>query len=241
MNKKHKIFSAVIMIFSFLYLIFAPFVFLPNLNIDIYTQKEKNKEEEYRGIVTLWNVSDSYSVPRTFLSYFVQNAEKNNVRFFIETEHMTVDTAKERMASGEKPDLISFTHGLFDSPSLLDSLENDEAIILNAALSSMYENTLFAYPYMAHIKYPEDKTLPTEMQYYYIGITKNDDPLKTKMLKKVIKYLISERLQKAVAEKEFIPLCVYDGIYETEDNNSAIYDLIFGEIYIPSVFSAPSL
>jgi hypothetical protein len=54
-----KLFLSILLTaFSVLFLIFAPSFFMPELEKNIYSVREEQKESNFEGFLTLWHVAD---------------------------------------------------------------------------------------------------------------------------------------------------------------------------------------
>lgn len=99
-------------------------------------------EIPYKGILSLWNITDWRTGGSSCLSFLKKRAqefESKNGYSFIEINDMTVSDAKEALKSGKVPDIISFPYG-FEPELKLSPLQSINTIF---QLSSTG-----AYPYM---------------------------------------------------------------------------------------------
>ena len=228
-----KIISVILTCFMAVFLIFAPMLF-SHTHDNLYTVKEAKKKEEYQGIMTLWTVSDDAFLAGKVTDEVIKKAEKEKVRVYIEKENITVTEAKSRLEAGIKPDMICF-EGL--SPVSFEVLlpmlqkENTVPSLKNAGI---YGENLYAVPYMCAAVINEDTAY---IKAYYFCALKSGDILKNDMMTYIADVFSSENTQKSIAQKDFVPCYEYTGLFETENDTSAIYDMLFGELYIKNVFA----
>ena len=150
--KNIKIIPLIICIGLLAFLFFAPSILVSGVKKNVYTIKEEQKTSGYQGIVRIWHVV-SWRTGRgagvTHLKKCATAFEKNNLNLFIEIEGMTPMEAKDRMAKGEKPDLISYPNGFFENVYGLEKLDVDQSLVLhNLVKSGMSGTGVYGAPYM---------------------------------------------------------------------------------------------
>lgn len=113
----------------------APFI------IQVYFEEEP-ETQGYKGVLTLWNITDWRTAGSSCVSYLKKRIEKfesNHPYIFIDIANMTKEEASESVKNGELPDIISYPLG-FDPGLELFSLPHIDTIF------PKIKDT--AYPYM---------------------------------------------------------------------------------------------
>lgn len=103
----------------------------------------KQKEIVYRGSVHIWHITNGNTgkiKDREMLSKF----EKANFGIFVDTWSMSADQAREKLAAGEKPDVITYEPGFFADPKA--QLEPLSSIDVPFADGGKLGGEVYAYP-----------------------------------------------------------------------------------------------
>ena len=234
--KARFVISVILSVFTVFYIFLIPNIVPQNLDINIYTQREKNAEPTYKGIVTLWNVG----APSVAVNKLISYTEKKYARFFIEKETVSTQEAQSRISGGEYPDIIVFSKGLFSQNPPLRPLEETRDINSRITATAMQNGILYALPFMADVHFPDaesgETTAPVTL--FYIAVPAKNSDFKEEFLCKAIYRSLDEKFQKYLAENSYIPLINGENLYETENmycvaKNEIISNVNFKNIFAP--------
>lgn len=136
----------ILIILIVFFLVFSPSLILKGLDRSVYTLRQEKKDRSYKGLISLWHIVSFKTAEQSGYSLLSTRAgvfEKQNAFTYIKLFAMTAEEAKERLASGEKPDIVSFPLGFFADNELTAFKSHAELL---PAYSSLSETAL---PYMA--------------------------------------------------------------------------------------------
>ena len=230
-----KFISVALTVFMVLYLIFAPIMFFPHIRDNLYTIKEENKEEEYRGIMTLWNISDNTVYSSSFIASCIENLENTKTRVYIEKENLSPDEAQKRFEAGEFPDMICFSGVSPLAADKLAPLNKCEYLLESVKETGDIDGITYALPFICAVNITEDEMTADPVVFYYSAIN-SEDTLKNKMCRDFANILVSEKMQKTLADSDKAPVTDYEDMYETENDLTAVYDALAGELVFKNVF-----
>ena len=233
--KAKFVISVILSVFTVFYIFLIPSTIYENLDINIYTQQEKNAEPTYKGIVTLWNVGAPSAAVNKLISY----TEKMYTRFFIEKENVSSAEAQTRLSCGEYPDIIIFSHGLFSQNPPLCPIEENPPVSESITNTAKQNNVLYALPFMADVHFPDaesgETTAPVTLWYIAVPTQKFD--FKEEFLCKAIYRSLDEKFQKYLAENSYIPLIESKNLYETENMYCVAKDEITANVNFKNIFA----
>jgi hypothetical protein len=235
--------SLVLSALSVFFLVFAPSLFMPELEKNIYTVREEQRQEQFEGFLTLWHVSDYPNSGRAQLNRCTSQIEKQNLHVFIDSKNLNTKMALDLMQKGQFPDIISFSSGLFTGPSSLVQVAPNESVLLKLQATCVSEGKQYAYPYMVTAKFPgaEEELTPAsqvDIRVQYIGFKPTDDAKKYALYMKLANLLLSESMQKNLIKTNCVPTTNYVGLYETEDNYSVVYEALSNSLMFQNAFGA---
>lgn len=155
MRKTAAFFSVLITICIILMLMFTPDYILANSKRNMLHEWHNKGVESYAGIINVWHIigfkphSGSTSI---WLNTRAVEYEKKHKNIFINIVPMSVEEYYTMLATGEKPDLVSFPLGLEYADSFLpydlsfqESIESNMNSYLKAV--GMVNDTAYALPY----------------------------------------------------------------------------------------------
>jgi len=145
--KKIRPFTCFLFVVTVAFLIFSPAIIKAGLDTDAAARKK----ESFKGILTLWQINGWQGGGASISSCLkkcVKDFENKNVYVFIETAVLTPAKAAEKIAAGEKPDLVSFPAGFFDGPSLLTPLDGTNMPNTPLKASALFEGKYYALPFL---------------------------------------------------------------------------------------------
>lgn len=106
----------------------------------------------YEGFLTIWHVPSKASGTGSgdsFLSSAADSFQKENFGVFFNIESMTAEELQQKLASGERPDLISFNGGDISDPTgLFMPLEDVEPLLPGYRSAGYFGDDNYACPYM---------------------------------------------------------------------------------------------
>ncbi|MGI6168762.1 MAG: hypothetical protein ACOYI4_03465, partial [Christensenellales bacterium] len=105
---------------------------------------------QWTGILELWHIVEWRTGGDSGVAYLNDRAsafESRTPGVFIETTGMTAQEAKQRLQSGERPDLVSFPTG-YEPPMQMKTLTMPENVRPALAQSALVEGEVRALPYM---------------------------------------------------------------------------------------------
>ena len=233
--------SALLCVFSIVFLFLAPSFFMPELEKNIYTVREEQKQSNFEGFLTLWHVADYPNSGRTQLNRCISQIEKQNLHVFIEAENLNSKTALSRIQKGEFPDILSFSAGFLNDPANLAEVAPNDTVLLKLQDTCLSGGSQFAYPYMVTAAFPgADEELNSasrvDIHVQYIGFKQTDDTKKTDMYMKITGLLLSQSMQKSLIKMNAVPVCNYPDLYDTEDNYSVVYTAISESLSFKNAF-----
>ncbi len=235
--------SLILSIFSIVFLIFAPSFFMPELEKNIYTVREQQKQAQFEGFLTLWHVSDYPNSGRAQLNRCISQIEKQNLHVFIDAKNLNPKMALDLMQKGQFPDIISFSTGLFSGPGQLAQVASNEFVLPKLQATCESGGKQYAYPYMVTAKFPgaeEELTSAStvDIRVQYIGFTPTQDAKKYTLYMKFANLLLSQDMQKNLVKINCVPTTNYPALYETEDNYTVVYEAISGSLAFQNAFGA---
>ncbi len=131
-DKTSYILCALLVAFA----LFAPSLIGPQVNRDRYQEWIEPTPPVWQGQLSLWAVS-GFPVGQNTLGGWVRERvrefEKAAFGVYVDVRAMRSEEAKAALDAGEKPDVIVFPTGFFDSPGMLLPLDAPSG--LNAALA----------------------------------------------------------------------------------------------------------
>ena len=133
-------------------ILFAPAFIQSGLHKNIYSIRADKRAESYTGTLELWHIVSFKTGGQSGVSYLndrIRRFEKNNPYVYIEITGLTVTEAEEKLAAGERPDIISYPLGFFGDASFLAPLEDQSNIATSFKEVGLLGNILYAYPYMS--------------------------------------------------------------------------------------------
>lgn len=134
-------------------LFFSPALITGGLHKNVYTLREAERAKQYQGALSLWHIVSFPTSGGSGVSFLTERAssfEKSHPYVFITVEGLTTEEARDRLAAGERPDLISYPLGFVSDPSMLLSLSEPEASLLDGfSNAGKLGDTWLSYPYMA--------------------------------------------------------------------------------------------
>ncbi len=240
-----KLFLSILLTaFSVLFLFLAPSFFMPELEKNIYSVREEQKQSNFEGFLTLWHVADYPNSGRSQLNACIRRTEKKYLHVYIQAETLNSKTALDRMQQGEYPDIISFSAGFFEDPSKLMQVEPNPAILEKLAQTCLWKGGQYAYPFMLTAKFPgpeEELGDASRIKIYvqYIGFFKTEDQKKQEMYMNFATYLLSETMQKNLVKMNCVPVVSTPDLYETEDDYTMVYSAISESLHFPDAFPGP--
>lgn len=233
--KARFVISVILSVFTVFYIFLIPSTIYENLDINIYTQQEKNADPTYKGIVTLWNVGAPSAAVNKLISY----TEKKYTRFFIEKETVSHEEAQSRISGGEYPDIIIFSRGVFSGAPPLHPLEEPRDINSHITETAKQNGILYALPFMADVHFPDaesgETTAPVTL--FYIAVPTQKFDFKEEFLCKAIYRSLDEKFQKYLAENSYIPLTESKNLYETENMYCVAKDEITANVNFKNIFA----
>ena len=132
-DKTSYILCALLVAFA----LFAPSLIGPQVNRDRYQEWIEPTPPVWQGQLSLWAVS-GFPVGQNTLGGWVRERvrefEKAAFGVYVDVRAMRFEEAKAALSAGEKPDVIVFPTGFFDSPDMLLPLDAPSG--LNAALAN---------------------------------------------------------------------------------------------------------
>lgn len=240
-----KLFLSILLtVFSILFLILAPSFFMPELEKNIYSVREEQKESNFEGFLTLWHVADYPNSGRAQLNAAVRRIEKKYLHVYIEAETLNGKTALDRMQKGEFLDILSFPAGFLEDPSLLAQVAPDGTILQKLQDACLWKGGQYAYPYMLTAIFPSPEeelgdASRIAVHVQYIAFAKTEDQKKKAMCMNLASLLLSESMQKNLVKMNCIPVITAPGLYETEDETTMVYTAITESLHFPAVFPGP--
>lgn len=103
----------------------------------------KGEKQEYKGNIELWHIKDDFDLRLPYAS-MVKKYEKKNFGVFINITYLTQNEAKEKLAAGSEPDIVTYSKAfLEDLENGYTSLEKVDNPILSAGEK---DGKLLAYP-----------------------------------------------------------------------------------------------
>ena len=233
--------AVVLSVLSIIFLLFAPSLFMPELEKNIYTVREEQRQDNFEGFLTLWHIADYPNSGRAQLNRCISQIEKQNLHVFIDAKNLTVKSASDLIQKGQFPDIISFSSGLFEDPSALTQVPPHKAILPKLQATCEWDGRQYAYPYMVTATFPgaeEELTNASRVDIHlqYIGFKPTDDSKKYAMYLKITDNLLSEGMQKNLVKMNCVPVTNYTGLYETEDNYSIVYTALTQSLSFQNAF-----
>lgn len=151
-----KVFSLLLTVLLVLFLIFSPVVLMSGADRNVFSIQKKKAEGDYRGTLKVWHVVSFRTAENSGYQYLRERSnifEKNTPYVFVDVRGMTAEAAKELLAEGERPDIISYPLGFIEDDDLLKLNEPED---MNERLGVITGNSL---PYKAD---------------HYVMVTNND-------------------------------------------------------------------
>lgn len=233
--------AIILSAFSIIFLLLAPSFFMPELEKNIYTVREEQKQAQFEGFLTLWHVADYPNSGRAQLNRCITQIEKQNLHVFIDAKNINSKIALDLMQKGQFPDIISFAPGLFSGLPPLVQLAPGDFILPKLQATCQTGGKQYAYPYIVTAAFPggeEELTAESRVDIHvqYIGFAPTDDAKKYTLYMKFANLLMSESMQKNLVKTNSVPTTTYPGLYETEDNYSVVYEAISGSLEFQNAF-----
>lgn len=235
--------AIVLSVFSLIFLFFAPSFFMPELEKNIYTVRDEQKQAQFEGFLTLWHVAGYPNSGRAQLNKCISQIEKQNLHVFIDAKNLTPKMALDLMQKGQFPDIISFAPGLFADPSSLIQVTPSDLVLPKLQAACIWDGKQYAYPFMVTAAFPsaeEELTAESRVDIHvqYIAFKPTDDAKKYTLYTKFAGLLLSEDMQKNLVEINSVPTTTYPDLYETEDNYSGVYEAISASLEFQNAFGA---
>ncbi len=140
-----KVICILLAVACIAFLILSPAFIASGLGKSIYEVKEERRQTRYEGHIELWHVV-SFKTPSSsgysFVTGRMRALERQLPYVYIDVHGMTAEEASERLAKGERPDVISYPMGFIGEEGLL-KLE------LKGFAQPFKQRSPCAYPYMA--------------------------------------------------------------------------------------------
>lgn len=131
-NRKHKIKSKLAAIaalaFCVLFVWFSPSLIKDGLMNDVYREWLEYKEEPAVGMIKIWHVVGFKPYVGSLGNWLQKRTDEFKKRFigvYFEVSSYSVEDAKEQLARGNLPDLISFGNDVFDMDTFLELTEDN--------------------------------------------------------------------------------------------------------------------
>jgi len=132
-------------------IIAAPAAITGGIHKSVYTLRAEEKSEKFRGTLEMWHIV-SFKTPEGsgigYLKERMRAFEKQNPYVFINVNGLTPDEARQKLASGETPDIVSYPLGFFEDAHSFSPLAADDGLY-PAYMSCGKFGETYAYPYMA--------------------------------------------------------------------------------------------
>jgi len=217
---------------------------MPELEKNIYSVREEQKESNFEGFLTLWHVADYPNSGRAQLNACIKQIEKKYLHVYIQAETLNGKTARDRMRKGEFPDIISFSAGFFEDPSNLMRVMPQPAVLQKLAQTCLWKGEPYAFPFMLTAKFPglEEELNDASrvvIHVQYVGFAKTEDQKKYEMCMNLASLLLSESMQKNLVKLNCVPVVSTPGLFETEDDYTMVYSAISESLYFPPAFPGP--
>ncbi len=146
-----RLISLFFCIFTIAFLFLAPAFIASGVHKNVYTLRAEKQAAKYTGTLHLWHIVSFKTGGESGVSYLKNRAaefEKSNPYVFFTVSAMTAEEAAQRLANGERPDIISFPLG-FPVQSLLAELPEPSAQLLpSLSDTAKCQGAILAYPYM---------------------------------------------------------------------------------------------
>jgi len=142
-----KCFTFLLLLFILLFLIFSPALISAGYDRNVFTEKNKDLSDDFRGILEVWHVVSFKTAEGSGYQYLKERCrsfEKKTPYVFFDIKGLSTEKARELLEQGEKPDIISYPMGFLSAKAEL-MLWSAEADLVDAASNSGANGI----PYMA--------------------------------------------------------------------------------------------
>ena len=130
----------------------SPSLLLRGIHKNTYTLWAQERQARYTGDLVLWHIVSFKTGGESGVSYLkarIRAFEQQNPYVFVELRALSVPEAREAIAAGEFPDLVSFPLGFFADASALCPLPANGSLLRPFRQVGRSGGKVYAYPYMA--------------------------------------------------------------------------------------------
>lgn len=147
-----KAFTLFLCLFFAVLCALSPSLLLQGIHKNTYTLWEQKRQARYTGDLVLWHIVSFKTGGESGVSYLkarIRAFEQKNPYVFVELRALSVPEAREAIAGGEFPDLVSFPLGFFADASALCPLPANSSLLRPFRHAGRSGGKIYAYPYMA--------------------------------------------------------------------------------------------
>lgn len=147
-----KAFTLFLCLFFAVLCALSPSLLLQGIHKNTYTLWEQKRQARYTGDLVLWHIVSFKTGGESGVSYLksrIRAFEQKNPYVFVELRALSVPEAREAIAGGEFPDLVSFPLGFFADASALCPLPANSSLLRPFRQVGRSGGKIYAYPYMA--------------------------------------------------------------------------------------------